>query len=495
MLLSSALQRRTPALVVPFALLALACSDDTQPTAPDAEGPPAFEVSDAPHGGNPHFYFLPPLAPAPTAEGTFDPTLAPTVRICALPACASDLVTLVTGTGPGAVKVSGQAYRVIWHSRAAGLAVGGQYRVRVYVGDLLLGFADLQVVAPGAPTAVPEGVVAVRQGQPVQIRFRIEESALDVTCAAPSPIAFMKTAPSLLGIFLINPDGTGLRQLTDGQLPVWSPDRCRVAFFARGLEAINADGSGRVNLTTALPQDILDGLVTFRRVHWSPDARTIAFEVNTSGDQEDCCPNDIWLVESDGTNPRKLVTNGSSPSWSPDGQKIAFESSRDGDLEIYMVAVDGSGVTRLTTRPGRDQQPVWSPDGSRIAFASWGSDTGPYDIAVINPDGSGFVNLTQGERSTDPVWIGDGSRIGFLSDHNQISVMNADGTDRRVLTQEDGIHSVFSWSRDGSQVVFVKNDPRGDSLLDPELYIIDADGTGLKNVSNSPDTYDTEPDW
>jgi hypothetical protein len=175
MLRLSPFQRWAPALL---AFLAPACNEDTQPTAPSPEARATFEVSDAPNGGNPHFYFLPPLAPAPKAEGTFDPTLAPTVRICVLPTCLSDLVTLSTGADQGEIKVGGQAYHVTWRSETP-LASGGQYRVRVYVGTLLLGFVDLQVVAPGTRTPVPQGFVAIRPGRPVQIKFRIEEGALD----------------------------------------------------------------------------------------------------------------------------------------------------------------------------------------------------------------------------------------------------------------------------------------------------------------------------
>jgi TolB protein len=49
------------------------------------------------------------------------------------------------------------------------------------------------------------------------------------------------------------------------------------------------------------------------------------------------------------------------PSWSPDGQRIAFSSERDGNLEIYVINIDGSGLTRLTDHPGDDSSPAWSP--------------------------------------------------------------------------------------------------------------------------------------
>src|SRR3954468_266273 len=60
-----------------LAFAALACRDLTLPTAP----PPAFSISDAREALNPHFYWFPPMAPAPSPTGTFDPSSSPVVRI------------------------------------------------------------------------------------------------------------------------------------------------------------------------------------------------------------------------------------------------------------------------------------------------------------------------------------------------------------------------------------------------------------------------------
>ena len=57
------------------------------------------------------------------------------------------------------------------------------------------------------------------------------------------------------------------------------------------------------------------------------------------------------------------------PAWSPDGREIAFASDRDGKSSIYCMAVDGTGVTRLTSGYD-DRQPAWSPDGRNLCFVS-----------------------------------------------------------------------------------------------------------------------------
>jgi len=63
-------------LCVPLAFVALACRDIPAPT---AVGTPSFAIQDANNGGNPHFYWLPPLVPAPSPTGTFDPSSSPFV--------------------------------------------------------------------------------------------------------------------------------------------------------------------------------------------------------------------------------------------------------------------------------------------------------------------------------------------------------------------------------------------------------------------------------
>ena len=175
------------------AIFLFGCQDPMEPsgepTSSVAEAV-GFAISDAGHAGNPHFYFLPPLVRAPHPTGRFDPTLSPIVKVCLLPACATDVATFTRGRGPGKVTVHGKAYRVTWHTKRAGLAVGRQYRVRVLVGPEQLGFLDFQVVPKhGRPVAVPAGFPRLRQDHPLLIRFRIEHGAV----APEAKIAFTTT--------------------------------------------------------------------------------------------------------------------------------------------------------------------------------------------------------------------------------------------------------------------------------------------------------------
>ena len=82
---------------------------------------------------------------------------------------------------------------------------------------------------------------------------------------------------------------------------------------------------------------------------------------------------------------------------------MAFGSELDGNYEIFVMNVDGSGLTRLTNNPYTDCCPSWSPDGRRIAFDSYRG--GQEDIYTINADGTGLMNLTNNPSwDADPSW-------------------------------------------------------------------------------------------
>jgi dipeptidyl aminopeptidase/acylaminoacyl peptidase len=81
-----------------------------------------------------------------------------------------------------------------------------------------------------------------------------------------------------------------------------------------------------------------------------------------------------------------------SAAFPGDNGLIAFANERNGNRDIYTMAGDGSGVTRLTNGARNDGDPAWSPDGTRIAFAS--DRDGNPEIYTMAVDGSGPTRLT-----------------------------------------------------------------------------------------------------
>lgn len=199
--------------------------------------------------------------------------------------------------------------------------------------------------------------------------------------------------------------------------------------------------------------------------------RGVLFETNRDGNSE------IYMMNPDGSNPVNLSNHpdsDASAAWSPDGTRIAFVSRRDGDSEIYVMSADGSGFANLTHHPDSDYFPVWSPDGEHIAFQSDRESTGP--VLSIEP------------------------KISLSGFNLEIFVMNVDGTGQTNVSNDSAWDAYPSWSPDGDRIVFESDrDEEGPVILvldglGHEIYVVDADGDHLANLSNSPED-DGRPRW
>jgi Tol biopolymer transport system component len=206
-------------------------------------------------------------------------------------------------------------------------------------------------------------------------------------------------------IFMMNGDGTGVVQLTfnavDDEDPAWSPDGGRIV-FARDFDPIR----GPVDYDVLAMNADGSGERQLTRTagvqewqpSWSPDGRRVVFLSDRDGDIE------IYTMNSKGGTVRQLTFNDAFefvPSWSPDSRSIVFTTDRDGNFEIYTMRADGGEQTRLTFNDAGDGYPAWSPDGTEIVFASDrdGARGGYGDIYTMRADGSNQVN-----RTTNPGW-------------------------------------------------------------------------------------------
>jgi cysteine-rich repeat protein len=261
-------------------------------------------------------------------------------------------------------------------------------------------------------------------------------------------IAFRSERSGNLDIWVMAPDGTGLRNLTespeDEYEPQWSPDGKRIVFRRgdgkeRELWVMNADGSNQKRLTVNEAED--------EEPSFSPDGLRIAFESDREGAK------DVFVMHANGGAPMNLTSDPTleqhEPAWSPDGTRIAYWAEVDDEdetAEIWVMNADGTGHTRLTFNDDEDSDADWSPDGTRLVFRS--ERDGDDDLYVMNADGSDPVRLTFTGDESDPAWSPDGTQIVFESDrdgNDEIYVMNADGSDVRRLTNHSGHDTDPSW--------------------------------------------------
>jgi TolB protein len=163
---------------------------------------------------------------------------------------------------------------------------------------------------------------------------------------------------------------------------------------------------------------------------------------------------EIYIVDYDGFNPRRVTVNGSLnilPTWTPDGAGLVYVSYRQGGPLIYLARIfEGRSTANLTGEKGDAQAiaPSISPDGRRIAFAS--TRAGNSDVWVSNVDGGDARRLTTTQASdTAPCWSPTGNEIAFTSSRSgtpQIWVMDADGLNVRRLTTVGNWNDACAWN-------------------------------------------------
>lgn len=180
--------------------------------------------------------------------------------------------------------------------------------------------------------------------------------------------------------------------------------------------------------------------------------------------------------------------------------KITFTSDRDGNSEIYLMNADGTGQTRLTNSPAREDYPTWSPDGRRIAFLK--QSKGIFSINLMNADGTNQSEVTRfvpNNIQSYPYerfgmsWSPDGTRIAF-QDSNDIFTINIDGTNRINLTNGQFINYEPAWSPDGSRIAFARSIYFHGFY--PNVYVMNADGSNVTRITTSPDYGESRsPDW
>jgi hypothetical protein len=288
--------------------------------------------------------------------------------------------------------------------------------------------------------------------------------------------------PIVLGndraLWLVAPDGSEPRQLTDAVhiiWPVWNPDRSQIAFLAPDPE----DPMGNVSLYRiavdgSTPERLVDGVSAHAPPSWSPDGTRIAYTSFAGYDP---------IYESGAISVRVLDVetreetdlSGSeyplafNPTWSPDGTEIAFivkhqglgerPQHAPGDVMIADLGqIGGDEFENVTNGAVRDVWSVtWSPRGDELLLYSLFGQTWyeppSTSIRVLNRV-TGQIDQLAGidERPTMPVWSPDGTRFAFTAKETSIIVADSSGPQHQ-LEADAALSGEITWSPDGQALL------------------------------------------
>jgi TolB protein len=279
------------------------------------------------------------------------------------------------------------------------------------------------------------------------------------------------------------------------------------------LYTINPDGSGMDQITSLPPTNFELWLPTF-----SPDGRRILFAHDTA--ENPCAPGvfpatgcvDLYVINADGSGLTRLTDDGLSwfGKWSPDGASIVFGhiSKRTNQVVISTMKVEANpNGTALTSEFWLSFLPTYTPDGKRIVFIS--QLDGLVSAAwIMNTDGSNQSRLTPAALEAGPSDVSpDGQRILMVSHNNtaspnEILSMNLELRERDLtqLTHTQKAHNNAPiYSPDGRKIVFVSD--RFSSNLSLDLFTMNADGSDVARIASGltlggcPDGNCVGPSW
>jgi Tol biopolymer transport system component len=284
-------------------------------------------------------------------------------------------------------------------------------------------------------------------------------------------------------------DGSEPKELTKPVTyfdPVWSANGEEIAFAAesRGesaLHVVEADGKGLRRLNVDYPP----GDLVWGPVRWSPDGTTLLAQGGRQG---------IWqtAVISLGSGRVRTIPDGIASAWSPDGTTIALVVNHPKRLgpsaaglssSLATIHRDGTGLRKLAEAEGVFDYPVWTPDGQSILFAERGVDTtrilqipangGPVRTLLRDP---GLQTFYHDSLTVSP----DGKRVALVSNEG-IEVVSLVSSQRTLIVGGPGLVTELAWSPDGKELGYVASPENGDEPA--RLYVINADGSDRRMIS------------
>ena len=226
---------------------------------------------------------------------------------------------------------------------------------------------------------------------------------------------------------------------------------------------------------------------------------------------------DIWTMNPDGSDARNLTSFGTSgeaaccAAWSGDGRQLVFThvDSDTSPAQVWMMDADGSRRHQVLKDPKFwDDDPSFSPDGTTIVFErcpfSDGQFTGGCELFHMRVAGTGLTTLIPFGPNTDifdvtPAYSPDGKTIAFAGFFragliSAVYLMNSDGSHIRPISPPGLEAFQPNWSPDGS-LAFSTRSSYPPNTLTPQVWIMNKDGSGLRQFTFPGASHDFWPSW
>ena len=205
---------------------------------------------------------------------------------------------------------------------------------------------------------------------------------------------------------------------------------------------------------------------------------------------------EIYTMNPDGSEQVRLTwhrANDTSAVWSPTGDQILFVSDRDeGFPDLFLMDADGANVQKIFDRSVRRSHPTFSADGKEIAYFQY------FDEAVYTAtiDGEKERRIARvNEYGGDPDWSPTNAEIVFVSAHRfkfpdrKLSVLHLKTNKKdtfKLFNPAGGARPLrpnyAAWAPSGDKIAFSTLPPDADLADQGTIYILNRDGTGIKQI-------------